>query len=76
MGRDVSGTSGKAPRAICMPHWASELKPDHEAQVFGQGINYFHIENLKLSHFAIRASLEIDRVTNRRGQEERRARLK
>ena len=29
------------------------IEAEHEAQVFGQGINYFHIENLKLSHFAI-----------------------
>ena len=35
------------------------IEADHEAQVFGQGINYFHIENLKLSHFAIRASLRL-----------------
>ena len=25
------------------------IEADHEAQVFGQGINYFHIENLRLS---------------------------
>jgi len=35
------------------------IEADHEAQVFGQGINYFHIENLKLSHFAIWASLRL-----------------
>ena len=35
------------------------IEADHEAQVFGQGINYFHIENLKLSHFAIRACLRL-----------------
>jgi len=33
------------------------IEADHEAQVFGQGINYFHIENLKPSHFVIRACL-------------------
>jgi predicted MPP superfamily phosphohydrolase len=33
------------------------IEKDHEAQVFGQGINFFHIENLKLSHVLIRAVL-------------------
>jgi predicted MPP superfamily phosphohydrolase len=35
------------------------IEAEHEAQVFGQGINYFHIENLKLSHFAIQACLRL-----------------
>ena len=35
------------------------IEADHEAQVFGYGINYFHIENLKLSHFAIGACLKL-----------------
>ena len=35
------------------------IEADHEAQVFGQGINYFHIENLKPSHFVIRACLRL-----------------
>ena len=34
-----------------------EIEKDHEAQVFGQGINFFHFENLPLSHVAIRAVL-------------------
>ena len=33
------------------------LEADHEAQVFGQGINYFHFENLPLSHVIIRTCL-------------------
>jgi len=33
------------------------IERDHEAQVFGQGINYFHIENFRPSHFVIRACL-------------------
>jgi predicted MPP superfamily phosphohydrolase len=33
------------------------IEQDHEAQVFGQGINFFHIENLPLSHAIIRAIL-------------------
>ena len=33
------------------------IERDHEAQVFGQGINFFHIENLTLSHTVIRAIL-------------------
>ena len=35
------------------------IEADHEAQVFGQGINYFHIENLKPSHFAIKTCLKL-----------------
>jgi uncharacterized protein len=35
------------------------IEADHEAQVFGQGINYFHIENLRPSHFVIRACLKL-----------------
>jgi len=35
------------------------IEADHEAQVFGQGINYFHIENLNWSHFFIRACLKL-----------------
>jgi predicted MPP superfamily phosphohydrolase len=35
------------------------LEADHEAQVFGQGINYFHFENLPWSHAIILACLTI-----------------
>jgi uncharacterized protein len=35
------------------------IEADHEAQVFGQGINYFHIENLTSSHFVIRTCLRL-----------------
>jgi predicted MPP superfamily phosphohydrolase len=34
-----------------------QIEKDHEAQVFGQGINFFHFENLPLSHVVIRAVL-------------------
>jgi uncharacterized protein len=33
------------------------VEADHEAQVFGQGINYFHFENLPWTHAVIRFSL-------------------
>jgi predicted MPP superfamily phosphohydrolase len=33
------------------------IERDHEAQVFGQGLNFFHIENLTASHRFIRAAL-------------------
>jgi len=33
------------------------IEKDHEAQVFGQGTNFFHIENLPISHALIRAFL-------------------
>jgi predicted MPP superfamily phosphohydrolase len=35
------------------------LEDDHEAQVFGQGINYFHFENLRASHLLIGACLKL-----------------
>lgn len=35
------------------------IESDHEAQVFGQGINYFHIENLRSSHLIIRTCLKL-----------------
>ena len=35
------------------------LEEDHEAQVFGQGINYFHFENLRASHIFIGACLKL-----------------
>jgi predicted MPP superfamily phosphohydrolase len=33
------------------------IEKDHEAQVFGQGITFFHIENLQVGHALIRAVL-------------------
>ena len=33
------------------------IEKDHEAQVFGQGINFFHFENLALSHVLVCAVL-------------------
>jgi uncharacterized protein len=35
------------------------IEADHEAQVFGQGINYFHLENLKGSDSVIQACLKL-----------------
>jgi predicted MPP superfamily phosphohydrolase len=35
------------------------IENDHEAQVFGQGINYFHIGNLRLSPLMIRNCLKL-----------------
>ena len=35
------------------------IEAEHEAQVFGQGINFFHIENLRLSNFVIPAILKL-----------------
>ena len=35
-----------------------EIEQDHEAQVFGQGINFFHFENLALTSVLIRAALK------------------
>jgi predicted MPP superfamily phosphohydrolase len=33
------------------------IEKDHEAQIFGQGLNFFHIENLTSSHVLIRTAL-------------------
>ncbi len=33
------------------------IERDHEAQVFGQGITFFHLENLEAGHAVIRAAL-------------------
>ena len=33
------------------------IEREHEAQIFGQGLNFFHIENLTASHVLIRAFL-------------------
>jgi uncharacterized protein len=35
------------------------IERDHEAQVFGQGLNFFHIENFGASHFAIEWVLKL-----------------
>ena len=35
------------------------VEREHEAQVFGQGLNFFHIENSKLSAFLIEATLKL-----------------
>jgi predicted MPP superfamily phosphohydrolase len=35
------------------------IERDHEAQVFGQGINFFHIENFTASHFVIEWVLKL-----------------
>src|SRR5262245_51537830 len=35
------------------------IEAEHEAQVFGQGIKYFHIENLTSSRFVIATLLKL-----------------
>ena len=35
------------------------IEMDHEAQVFGQGLNFFHIENLLFSHTLIEGVLRL-----------------
>ena len=41
------------------------IEADHEAQVFGQGVNYFHIENFTSAHFVIRACLRLTGLYDR-----------
>jgi uncharacterized protein len=40
-------------------HERVSIEADHEAQVFGQGLNFFHIENLYSFHSAIRTILKM-----------------
>jgi hypothetical protein len=35
------------------------IEMDHEAQIFGQGINFFHIENWYSVHSVIRTTLKL-----------------
>src|SRR3977135_578094 len=35
------------------------IETDHEAQIFGQGINFFHIENWYSIHAVIRTTLKL-----------------
>src|SRR5262245_60449046 len=42
-----------------------QMEKDHEAQVFGQGINFFHFENLRLSQIVIRAVLMLTGLYHR-----------
>src|SRR5262245_59867036 len=35
------------------------IETDYEAQIFGQGINFFHIENWYSSHSLIRLALQL-----------------
>ena len=35
------------------------IEMDHEAQIFGQGINFFHIENWYSVHSVIRTTLKV-----------------
>lgn len=35
------------------------IEKEHEAQVFGQGLNYFHIENSKLAKWVISSALKL-----------------
>ncbi len=52
------------------------VEADHEAQVFGQGINYFHFENLPWSHAVIRVCLTIAGVYGRGRRNATRIRVK
>jgi predicted MPP superfamily phosphohydrolase len=50
---------GKLERRLGSLHARQRLgiENDHEAQIFGQGLNFFHIENWYSSHALIRAGL-------------------
>jgi predicted MPP superfamily phosphohydrolase len=57
--RDVDANLAVLEKRLGRRHARARLgiEKDHEAQVFGQGINFFHIENLPLSHAVISAIL-------------------
>ena len=57
--RDVDADLAVLEKRLGRRHAGARLgiEKDHEAQVFGQGINFFHIENLPLSHAVISAIL-------------------
>ncbi len=57
--RDVDTDLAVLEKRLGRRHARAQLgiEKDHEAQVFGQGINFFHIENLPLSHAVISAIL-------------------
>ena len=57
--RDVDADLAVLEKRLGRRHARARLgiEKDHEAQVFGQGINFFHIENLPLSHAVISAIL-------------------
>jgi predicted MPP superfamily phosphohydrolase len=57
--RDVDADLAVLEKRLGRRHAKARLgiEKDHEAQVFGQGINFFHIENLPLSHAVISAIL-------------------
>ena len=45
------------------------IEMDHEAQIFGQGINFFHIENWYSVHSLIRTTLKLMGIVLARPQE-------
>ena len=45
------------------------IEMDHEAQIFGQGINFFHIENWYSVHSVIRTTLKLMGFVLARSQE-------
>jgi len=45
------------------------IEKDHEAQIFGQGINFFHIENLYSIHSLIRNALKLGGIFLARSEE-------
>src|SRR5437764_4409739 len=52
------------------------LETDHEAQVFGQGLNFFHIENLYSLHWLIRGALMLSGLYWRGQRNAERVRLR
>ena len=52
------------------------IESDHEAQVFGQGLNFFHIENLTSSHYLIEWILKLSGLYWRGRKNARRVELR
>ena len=63
--RPLAATTGKDEICSMLEHRLGRvharqrlgIESEHEAQIFGQGLNWFHIENLTASHVLIRAVL-------------------
>jgi predicted MPP superfamily phosphohydrolase len=52
------------------------IESDHEAQLFGQGLNFFHIENWRSAHSLIRNALKLTGLYERARRNAERVRLK
>jgi hypothetical protein len=55
----LSSASSSSGWVGCTQNCALGIETDHEVQIFGQGINFFHIENWYSVHSVIRTTLKL-----------------